>query len=75
MSSVALAYLLTALQALPALINAGASVATEVEALIAFIQAGKDPTPEQWAAQSQAMATALAGLMAAKPVPFVPPQG
>ncbi len=69
MSAVALAYLLTALQALPALINDGASVAAEVEALVAFIKAGQDPTPEQWAAQSQAMAAALAGLMAAKPSP------
>jgi len=51
------------------LINDGASVAAEVEALVAFIKAGQDPTPEQWAAQSQAMAAALAGLMAAKPSP------
>lgn len=72
MSAAALAYLLAALQALPALISAGASVAAEVEALIAFIKAGKDPTPEQWAAQAQAMSTALAGLMNAKPVTFPP---
>ncbi len=62
MSAIALQYILAAIQALPALVGAGVSIATEVEALTGFIKAGKDPTPQQWADQNAKLSGALAAL-------------
>lgn len=67
MSAIAIQYLLAALNALPAIVQAGGSIVAEVESLTAFISRNSDPTPAEWATQNTAMATALANLMAAKP--------
>lgn len=65
MSAVAISYILAALQNLPMLVQAGVSIAAEVESLTGFIKAGVDPTPAQWADQNTKLATALAALQAA----------
>lgn len=67
MSALAIQYLLAALAALPAIVQAGGSIVVEVETLVGFIKQNADPTPAQWATQNTAMASALAALIAAKP--------
>jgi hypothetical protein len=67
MSAIAIQYLLAALNALPAIVQAGGSIIAEIESLTAFIKQNADPTPAQWAAQNTAVGVALANLMAARP--------
>ena len=66
MSAAVLQYILIALQALPGLVQAGASLATEVEQLMAqlqiFQQQKRDPTADEWAAQAANLVQALAAL-------------
>lgn len=71
MSPLVLQYVLVALQSLPALLAAGATVESEVASIVSdlkMFQAGNvDPTAEQWAAQNMKMSSALNTLLATKP--------
>ena len=67
---VLLQYVLMALQALPALVTAGADLAAEVQGLQAqirlFASENRDPTSSEWAAQNAALLAALAELAKAR---------
>lgn len=64
------AFILNALNAIPGLVAAGANLVEQVgqlSAQIKTLQAEKrDPTAEEWSAQNQALADAIAKLGAAK---------
>lgn len=68
MSPLAIQFLLAGLQSLPALVATGANLAQQVQSLMSQMQMfqaeNRDPTPAEWAAQSQQLAAAAAALHA-----------
>lgn len=71
-----LQYVMAALQALPSVISAGATVESWVTSMTAELQAmqasNSDPTPAQWAALNAQLLAAVQALQAAKPAPDTP---
>lgn len=71
MSAAAVQFLILALQALPALLAAGASASVEIGNLVTqvklFQSENRDPTAQEWATQNANLVAALSALHAAKP--------
>jgi hypothetical protein len=69
MSVVLFQYITSYLTALPALLQGGANLVIEIEALVSqlnmFQAQNRDPSPEEWSAQNQRLTVAIQGLMAA----------